>query len=90
MSAIFQNRQHRRALERKANKSTRSENCGTVRELMALGQGHRLIDLTRKAIDQFGMPPNTCVIASQHEAGHLITALAMGGIFSRAWSLTTQ
>jgi hypothetical protein len=85
MSAIFQNRQQRRALERKANKSTRSENCGAVRELMALGQGHRLIDLTRKAIDQFGMPPKSCAIAAQHEAGHLITALAMGGIFSKAY-----
>lgn len=85
MSAIFQNRQQRRALERKAQKNTRSENCGAARELMALGQGHRLIDLTRKAIDQFGMPPNTCAIAAQHEAGHLITALAMGGIFSKAY-----
>jgi hypothetical protein len=85
MSAIFQNRQQRRALERKAQKNTRSENCGAVRELIALGQGHRLIDLTRKAINQFGMPPNTCAIAAQHEAGHLITALAMGGIFSKAY-----
>ena len=82
---MIQNRKQRRTLERKAQKCIRNENCGAVRELMNQGQGQHLLDITIKAIEQFGMPPNTSSLAAHHEAGHLVCALSMGGVFAKTY-----
>jgi hypothetical protein len=82
---MIQNRQQRRTLERKVQKNARNENFEAIREIMDQGQGQHLIDITIKAIEQFGMPPNASRVAAHHEAGHLVCALSMGGVFAKAY-----